>query len=105
MPARAVGGGGRRRPRRRLPRSALLAVVLGRDVEVGELLGEARVRPAVAERGELLLVEAEAGQPVALAEAELGGQILAVEQPDLVGARERLGRFDLDPPVALEPRG
>src|SRR4051812_42567527 len=91
-----------------LRRRALLVVV--RDVELGKLLGEAGVAAAGADllqRGEVLVEGgAEAAQAVAVAEPELGGDLVLVEQADVVhGPRERLGGLDLDPPVALEARG
>src|SRR6476659_8443484 len=82
--------------------------VLG-HVELGELVGEPGVGaagPDLLERREVLVEgRAEAAEAVAVAEAELGGDLVGVQQADLVHrARQRLGRLDLDPPVALEPR-
>src|SRR5215210_3719426 len=49
---------------------------------------------------------AEALQALAVVEAELGGEVVALQQPDVVDAAgERLGRLDLDRAVALEPGG
>src|SRR5215210_1086878 len=49
---------------------------------------------------------AEALQALAVVEAELGGEVVALEQPDVVDpAGERLRRLDLDRAVALEPGG
>src|SRR3954471_6678733 len=49
---------------------------------------------------------AEALQALVVAEAELGGEVVALEQADVVDAAgERLGRLDLDRAVALEPGG
>ena len=68
--------------------------------------------PVVPEAGPDLLelggVEgrAEALQALAVVEAELGGEVVALEQADVVDpAGERLGRLDLDRAVALEARG
>src|SRR4051812_32627822 len=82
--------------------------VLG-HVEVGELLGEAGVATAAADllqRGDVLVEGgAEAAQAVAVAEAELGGDLVLVEQADVVDRpRQRLGGLDLDAPVALQAR-
>src|SRR3954449_2850968 len=64
-----------------------LLVVLG-DVEVRELLGEARVRASRADvlQGRDVLVERrpEPAQAVAVAEPQLSGDLVLVEQPDLV---------------------
>src|SRR3954453_24042844 len=90
-------------------RALRLALVV-RNVELGQLLGEPGVGPAGADllqRGEVLVEGgAEAAEAVALAQAELRGDLVLVAQAALVlRARERCGVLDLDPPVALEPRG
>src|SRR3954453_19461825 len=67
--------------------------------QVGQLLAEGGgVAVAVA--------EGEALQAVAR-EAELGGELALVEQPDLLGrgTRDRRGRLDLEPAVAPQARG
>src|SRR6185295_6452586 len=108
-PARGPGGGGAQRRVRRMaeapgrsprglgpptPIGCRGLLVLG-DVEVRELLREARVRAARADvlEGRDVLVERrpEAAQAVAVAEPELRGDLVLVEQADLVHrAGERL---------------
>src|SRR5215216_1105627 len=100
-------------PRERLNRAAGLRLLgvrpLLRDVELGELVGEAGVAGSGAdllERGQVLVERGpEAAEAVAVAQAELGGDLVAVEQADLVHcARQGLGGLDLDAAVALQAR-
>src|SRR3954454_19468516 len=81
-----------------------------RHVELGELVGEPGLAGAgtdLLQRGEILVEgRPEATQAVAIAEPKLGRDLVGVQQADVVHrARQRLGGLDLDPPVALEPRG
>src|SRR3954451_23725519 len=97
----------RRAPLRNLRASRPgLLVVVGRHVELGELVGEAGVAagPDVLELGEVLVEPgAEAAEAVPVAETQLGGDLVLGEQADLVHrARQRLGRLDLDAALALE---
>src|ERR1700712_3949863 len=77
-----------------------------RDVELGELLGEPARGPAVPgadalEVGDVLVERGAEARAAAQAEAREG---LAVEQADVVEtAGQRLGGLDLDPAVRLEP--
>src|SRR5215218_3944865 len=94
------------------PQPLLGVVVRGAaaDVaQVAEVVESAPGRPeARADLLELGRVERgpEALQPLAVVEPELGGEVVALEQADVVDpARERLGRLDLDRAVALEPGG
>src|SRR5215213_8402419 len=90
----------------------LLLVVVGAAADVAEVAevveaapGGAEARPDLLELGG---VErgAEALEPLAVVEAELGRQVVALEQADVVDpAGERLGRLDLDRAVALQARG
>src|SRR5689334_13754095 len=83
---------------RRYVRSAVVAFALGRQRQVGELVGERLAVAAVAEP-EIAEV-AVAGQPELLCELGL------VQQSHLLRGRtgDRLGRLDLEPAVAPESR-
>src|SRR4051812_44395042 len=88
------------------PRKGTGLLVVRWQLEVAEVVERAARR---AEAGvdlvELCGVEgrAEAAEALAVAEAELGDEVLAVEQADVVDAAgQRLGRLDLDRAVALE---
>src|SRR5687767_11141264 len=77
-----------------------------RDVQVAEVVERAAggAEPAV-DLLELRRVEgrAEAGQALAVGQAELGGEVLALQQADVLDAAgKRLGGLDLDRAVALE---
>src|SRR4029077_3035093 len=49
---------------------------------------------------------AKALKPLAIRQPQLGREVVVVEQADVVDpAGERLGRLDLDPPVALQTGG
>src|SRR3954469_15270104 len=90
----------------------LLLVVVGAAADVAEVAevveaapGGAEARPDLLELGRVER-RAEALEPLAVVEAELRRQVVALEQPDVVDpAGERLGRLDLDRAVALEARG
>ena len=76
-------------------RSGMPLLVVVRHVQLGELLGEAGVGAAGAdllERREVLVEgRAEAAQAVAVAEPELGGDLVLVEQADVVQRRAGSG--------------
>src|SRR5581483_2661413 len=84
--------------------------VLGREIQVGQLLGEPEGGTPT---GDVLQVRevgldaaAEAGQALAVGQPQLGGQVVVIKQADLVDpAGQRLRGLDLDPPVALQPGG
>src|SRR3954470_17203700 len=90
----------------------LLLVVVGAAADVAEVAevveaapGGAEARPDLLELGRVER-RAEALEPLAVVEAELRRQVVALEQADVVDpAGERLGRLDLDRAVALEARG
>src|SRR3954470_5420390 len=90
----------------------LLLVVVGAAADVAEVAevveaapGGAEARPDLLELGRVER-RAEALEPLAVVEAELGRQVVALEQADVVDpAGERLGRLDLDGAVALQARG
>src|SRR5215213_2448095 len=90
----------------------LLLVVVGAAADVAEVAevveaapGGAEARPDLLELGGVER-RAEALEPLAVVEAELGRQVVALEQADVVDpAGERLGRLDLDRAVALQARG
>src|SRR3954452_12983713 len=90
----------------------LLLVVVGAAADVAEVAevveaapGGAEARPDLLELGRVER-RAEALEPLAVIEPELGRQVVALEQADVVDpAGERLGRLDLDRPVALQARG
>src|SRR3954469_7315749 len=87
-------------PRRRGRALFLVAVAVGG--QVGQVAERAL---AVAATG--AAADAEALDLAGVGEAELGRQLRLVEQADVVGRRppDRLGRLDLNAPVALEPGG
>src|SRR4051794_9888809 len=90
----------------------LLLVVVGAAADVAEVAevveaapGGAEARPDLLELGRVER-RAEALEPLAVVEAELRRQVVALEQADVVDpAGERLGRLDLDRAVALQARG
>src|SRR4051812_23878083 len=90
----------------------LLLVVVGAAADVAEVAevveaapGGAEARPDLLELGRVER-RAEALEPLAVVEPELGRQVVALEQADVVDpAGERLGRLDLDRAVALQARG
>src|SRR3954451_15828829 len=90
----------------------LLLVVVGAAADVAEVAevveaapGGAEARPDLLELGRVER-RAEALEPLPVVEAELGRQVVALEQADVVDpAGERLGRLDLDRAVALQARG
>src|SRR4051794_8152849 len=95
-----------------IQRAALLLVVVRAPADVAQVAEVVEAAPGRPEAGPDLLelgrVEgrAEALEALAVVEPELGGQVVALEQADVVDpAGERLGRLDLDRPVALEARG
>src|SRR4051794_1182551 len=87
-------------PREVRPLAQLLLLVVLRDVQVAQVVE----RPAGGPEPGVDLVELrgvegrpEAGQPLAVGEAQLGGEVLALEQADVVDPPgERLGGLDLD---------
>src|SRR5215204_3302688 len=90
----------------------LLLIVVGAAADVAEVAEVVEAAPGRPEAGPDLLelgrVErgAEALQALAVVEPELGGEVVALEQADVVDPTgERLGRLDLDRAVALEARG
>src|SRR4051812_45339300 len=95
-----------------IQRAFLLLVVVRAAADVAEVAEVVEAAPGRPEAGPDLLelgrVErgAEALQALAVVEPELGGEVVALEQADVVDpAGERLGRLDLDRAVALEARG
>src|SRR3954447_12302910 len=95
-----------------IQRAALLLVVVRAPADVAEVAEVVEAAPGRPEAGPDLLelgrVErgAEALQALAVVEPELGGEVVALEQADVVDpAGKRLGRLDLDRAVALEASG
>src|SRR3954471_15335958 len=95
-----------------IQRAALLLVVVRAPADVAEVAEVVEAAPGRPEAGPDLLelgrVErgAEALQALAVVEPELGGEVVALEQADVVDpAGERLGRLDLDRAGAPEARG
>src|SRR3954471_20081138 len=100
----------RRAPHRRGPQRKRddLAVFAAVQIRADVVERAARGAEARVDLVELGRVEgrAEALQALAVVEAELGGEVVAVEQADVVdAARQRLRGLDLDRAVALQPRG
>ena len=105
-PARGGPSGTAVRRRERYWRSPPPSSGTSRSASSSAKPGSVAAGADVLERREVLVERgAEAAQAVAVAEPELGRDLVLVEQADVVDrARQRLGRLDLDPPVALEPR-
>src|SRR3954447_10016173 len=102
------GEGPRRSGALRVDQPLLLAVVFAAEVGADVVERAARRAEAGVDLVELGGVEgrAEALQALFVAEAELGGEIVALEQADVVDAAgQRLRRLDLDRAVALEAGG
>src|SRR6185503_2154342 len=88
-----------------------LALLVAGDVEVpADVVEAAAGRPAAEPGADLLELRgverrAEPAEALAVVQAKLGGELVALEQRDVVDAAgERLRRLDLDRAVALEAR-
>src|SRR6478735_3488680 len=90
------------------PAFYLFAVVVAAEIGADVVERAARRAEAGVDLVQLGRVEgrAEALQALVVTEPELGGEVVALEQADVVDATgQRLRRPDLDRPVALAPGG